>query len=132
MPPPRGSNSRGRAHHLKWLAPPLRRQRCSHRRVLLRLSSLRGDPENDRFRLSLLLHSTGGLRCSDFIHNSRFLGDDGRLIWFHAPGTAAYDYHAHKLLIGRTLPRTGEPHRAQQGYPWTYALSRLNDSGKAV
>ena len=115
-----------------------------------------------------------GLRANEFIHGARFFGDDGRPIWFHAHETAAYDYHAHKLLIGRTLPRTGEPrraglfdrtspdrflsraerldkqfakatvvlraapdgflitHRANAGYPWTYARSRLNDSGKAV
>jgi len=159
-----------------------------------RLPTLSGDPENDRFRISLLLHSVdggsrrnipiaNGLRFNDFSHNARFLGYDGRLLWFHAHEVAAYDFQSGNLLTGSNLPKTGEPHRPRlfddsapakfqsrakrfdadypqasivlkaasseplrlsapdsvlithrstPGYPWTYTLSRVLESGKAI
>ena len=79
-------------------------------------------PDNDRYRLTLVLHALdgnsvrtvplkGGLRSGQFMPSARMLGDDGRLIWFHAHETMAYDYIAGKLLSGASLPRTGEPQR---------------------
>ncbi len=79
-------------------------------------------PDNDRYRLTLVLHSLdgkparsvplkGGLRSGEFMPSARMLGDDGRLIWFHAHETMAYDYRTGKLLSGAALPRAGEPQR---------------------
>ena len=86
------------------------------------MPALHRNPEQDRYRLSLLLISSdgkqrrqiplaSGLRGSDFLHGARILGDDGRLLWFHAHEPAAYDYRANRLIHKRDLPKTGEPRR---------------------
>lgn len=87
-----------------------------------RIAEVPRRPDNDRYRLTLVLHALdgksvrtvavkGGLRSGDFMPSARMLGDDGRLIWFHAQETMAYDYVAGKLLAGKSLPRAGEPQR---------------------
>lgn len=89
-----------------------------------RIPELHRRPENDRFRLTLLLHPLDGgprrdvplargLKLGDFFHGARFLGDDGRLLWFHAHKTMAYDYRAGRLLSGSELPPNGEPRRSR-------------------
>jgi hypothetical protein len=83
-----------------------------------RVPELHRRPENDRYRLSLVLHPLDGgapkvvviargLRASDYIHAARIIADDGRLLWFHAHENAAYDYRAGRLLMGRDLPPGG-------------------------
>jgi hypothetical protein len=83
-----------------------------------RVPELHRRPENDRYRLSLVLHPLDGgtpkviviargLRASDYIHAARLIADDGRLLWFHAHENAAYDYRAHRLLMGADLPPGG-------------------------
>lgn len=83
-----------------------------------RVPELHRRPENDRYRLSLVLHPQDGgapkvvviargLRSSDYIHAARLIADDGRLLWFHAQENAAYDYRAGRLLIGDELPPGG-------------------------
>jgi hypothetical protein len=83
-----------------------------------RVPELHRRPENDRYRLSLVLHPLDGgepkvvviargLRASDYIHAARLIADDGRLLWFHAHKNAAYDYRAGRLLMGRELPPGG-------------------------
>lgn len=85
-----------------------------------RIPSLHGDPENDRFRLALLLTPTRGgddriiplasqLRSNEYLHGARMIADDGRLLWFHAHEPMAYDYQSSRLLRGDSLPRTNEP-----------------------
>lgn len=83
-----------------------------------RVPELHRRPENDRFRLSLVLHPLDGgapkvvvvargLRSSEYFHSARLIADDGRLLWFHAHESAAYDYRAGRLLMGRNLPPGG-------------------------
>lgn len=83
-----------------------------------RIPELHRRPENDRYRLSLVLHPLDGgapkvvviargLRASDYIHAARLIADDGRLLWFHAHENAAYDYRANRLLMGDDLPHGG-------------------------
>lgn len=83
-----------------------------------RVPELHRRPENDRYRLSLVLHPLDGgapkvvvvargVRASDYIHAARLIADDGRLLWFHAHENAAYDYRAGRLFIGRDLPPGG-------------------------
>lgn len=89
-----------------------------------RLPSVPPQPEKDRFRLRLVLHSldgaekreipiTDGLRSTDFVPVARFLGDDGQKIWFHAHEPMAYDYRAHRLIRNAVFPgRSGFSPRA--------------------
>lgn len=80
------------------------------------LPSVPPRPENDRFRLRLVLHSldsdekhvipiAAGLRASEFMHTVQFLGDDGEKIWFQAHEPMAYDYRAHRLIRNIENPR---------------------------
>ncbi len=81
------------------------------------LPSVPPRPENDRFRISLVLHSVDGSeekrvlqiadgrRSSEYMHTARFLGDDGERIWFHAHEPMAYDYRAHRLIRNVEIPR---------------------------
>lgn len=83
-----------------------------------RVPELHRRPEKDRYRLSLVLHPleggapkvvviARGLRASDYIHAARLIADDGRLLWFQGHENAAYDYRAHRLLMGDDLPPGG-------------------------
>ena len=65
-------------------------------------------PENDRFKLSLLLHSLdgktrrsvpikSGLRAGDFMHSARMFEDDGQRLYFHAHESLAYNYSSGNL-----------------------------------
>lgn len=85
-----------------------------------RLPSIPPHPEDDRYRISLVLHSVDGRethmapiadgrKSGDYIHAARFLGDDGQRIWFHAHEPLAYDYRAHKLIRQPELSRWTEP-----------------------
>ncbi len=87
-----------------------------------RIPELHRNPDKDRYRLSLLLHSidgrttksvpiASGLRAADYMHASRMTGDDGRLLWFHAHEPMAYDHQAGKLIRQSSLPKSGEPRR---------------------
>jgi hypothetical protein len=87
-----------------------------------RIPELHRNPENDRYRLSLLLHSidgrtirsvpiASGLRANEYMHAARMTGDDGRLLWFHAHEPMAYDHHAGRLIRQAELPKSGEPRR---------------------
>jgi hypothetical protein len=74
------------------------------------LPSLHRNPENDRFRIGLLLHPIDGgaplplipiaadLRFSDFQHTARMLGSDGRFVWFIAHDIGAYDLQRRRLI----------------------------------
>lgn len=84
------------------------------------LPSVPPRPENDRFRISLVLHSVDseerrvvpiadGRRSSDYMHAARFMGDDGERIWFHAHEPMAYDYRAHRLIRQGELSQLKEP-----------------------
>jgi hypothetical protein len=88
------------------------------------LPSVPPRPENDRFRISLVLHSidgteekrtvqiASGRRSSEYLHTARFLGDDGVRIWFQAHEPMAYDYRAHRLIRNAVFPgQTGLPTR---------------------
>jgi hypothetical protein len=86
------------------------------------MPALHRNPENDRYRLSLLLISADGkqrrqvplatgLRGSEFLHGARIFGDDGKLLWFHGHQPAAYDYRANRLIQPRDLPKSGAPRR---------------------
>lgn len=83
-----------------------------------RLPSLKGDPEGNRYRLSLMLHPVDGgspttialadgLRQSDYMHSARILGDDGQRVWFHAHEPMAYDYKNQRLIRNERMSRPG-------------------------
>ncbi len=67
-------------------------------------------PENDRYKLALLLHSLdgktrrtvpikSGLRAGDFMHTARMFEDDGQRLFFHANEPLAYNYSSGNLSI---------------------------------
>ena len=67
-------------------------------------------PENDRFKLSLLLHSLdgktrrtvpikSGLRVNEFMHTARMFMDDGQRLYFYAHESLAYNYSSGNLSI---------------------------------
>ncbi len=82
-----------------------------------RIPSLHHRPEDDRYRVELLLHPTSGgpprsrvpilssKRHSDFRSSPGLLGDDGRLLWFLLDEIAAYDLQRHKLITVDDLRR---------------------------
>jgi hypothetical protein len=73
-----------------------------------RIPELAARPENDRYKLSLVLHPLdggaprtvpikSGLRASDFIHAARIISDDGQRLFFHAHEPMAYNYSTGNL-----------------------------------
>jgi len=81
------------------------------------IPSLHRNPENDRFRIGLLLHPIDGgaprglipiasqLRHSDFRNSARLLGSDGRSVWFIAQDIGAYDLERKRLITLEHLRR---------------------------
>ncbi|MBL8174317.1 MAG: hypothetical protein JNK48_06600 [Bryobacterales bacterium] len=79
--------------------------------------SLHRNPENDRFRIGLLLHPVdggaplrlipiaSGLRHSDYRNSARVLGWDGRHVWFVGQDIGAYDLRARRLVRLEDLRR---------------------------
>ena len=81
-----------------------------------------GRGQNDRYKLSLLLHSLdgktrrtvpikSGLRASDFTHTARMFEDDGKRLFFHAHEPLAYNYSS------GDLSRAEPPHRLSLSTP---------------
>lgn len=75
-----------------------------------RLPEVPRRPENDRYKLSLLLHSLdgstrrtvpikSGLRATDFLHGARMIFDDGQRLYFHAHEPLAYNYATGNLSV---------------------------------
>lgn len=81
------------------------------------LPSLHHNPENDRYRVGLLLHPVNGdaqrpliplagsLRHSDFRNGAKVLGSDGRLVWFIVTDIGAYDLESGRILTVEHLRR---------------------------
>ncbi|MFN7933339.1 MAG: hypothetical protein U0R19_08440 [Bryobacteraceae bacterium] len=81
------------------------------------IPSLHHNPENDRFRMGLLLHPVNGgaprpliplassMRHSDFRNAAKVLGFDGKLIWFMVTDIGAYDVESGRVLTVEHLRR---------------------------
>lgn len=81
------------------------------------IPSLHRNPENDRFRMGLLLHPANGgaphsliplassMRHSDFRNGAKILGCDGRLVWFIVADIGAYDLESGRVLTVEHLRR---------------------------
>ena len=87
-----------------------------------RIPEISGRGQNDRYKLSLLLHSLdgktrrtvpikSGLRANEFMHAARMLEDDGQRLYFHAHEPLAYDYSTGNLSIANA------PHHRPRSTP---------------